>query len=639
MTTALDLLACGPGLPEAAGTAWHALLTPLRETTAGTVAVNRGWDLDWERARWDEAAAAGHEHLSVRLYDDEVLIGPRYVPGTDAGCAGCTEARDRLVLDHPLTGDLTRPRTTPGADDPFLAELTRAALQHLAELPLRPSELYAVGGRTTRRHRVPRSFHCPVCGLSPAERKDASPPEPLVLQSRPAAKGDPTRGREGAWLMRRGALRDRLVDPRFGPVQAIMRESRAPFAMSMAKVPGAPAMGHGRAQTFAETEPVAVLEAYERLAGFPFDTPVLTDLAYRDIADRALDPHTLGQYTPEQLAHPSCRVIPFAEDTAMDWAWGRDLETCEPVLVPAEIAFYHYDYRYKLDRRAASAAGIHRLEHYFLDSSSGCAVGASLEEAALHSLLELAERDAFLLSWYRAMPLPYIPQSTVTDPTCRALIDLIEAHGYEVHILVATQDIAVPVIWVLVANRENPFPATFHSAGSGAHPDDALRGALREVAQLVSIAVDWEQDEVTPMIEDPWKVEELDHHVQYSTHPAARDRATTVLGGPRTSMGEAFPDWPDGFRERTGGDIRDALEHVRDLFADAGLERIVLVDQTSREHADIGIRVAKAVVPGILPMCFGHAQQRLANLPRLEAALRGTPQEGCALPHDPHPFP
>lgn len=196
MTTELDLPACGPGLPEAAGTAWHALLTPLHETTAGTVAVNRGWDLGWERARWDEATAAGHEHLSVRLYDDEVLIGPRYVPGTDAGCAGCTEARDRLVLDHPLTGDLTQPRTTPGADDPFLVELTRAALQHLAERPLQPGELYAVGGRTTRRHRVPRSFHCPVCGLSPAERKDASPPSRWYCTSdRPRRATRPAGGR------------------------------------------------------------------------------------------------------------------------------------------------------------------------------------------------------------------------------------------------------------------------------------------------------------------------------------------------------------------------------------------------------------------------------------------------------------
>lgn len=78
---------------------------------------------------------------------------------------------------------------------------------------------------------------------------------------------------------------------------------------------------------------------------------------------------------------------------------------------------------------------------------------------------------------------------------------------------------------------------------------------------------------------------------------------------------------------------------MRGLYADAGLDRIVLVNQTTREHADVGVAVAKAVVPGILPMCFGHAQQRLKNLPRLTAALAGTSEENREIPYDPHPFP
>lgn len=637
----VELPPCGPDTYGTLDAAWRTALLRLHALAGtGSVAVQRGWRLDWERERWEEAAAARRSHLSVRLLSDEVLVGPLWSPDTDSGCAACAEMRERTILDHLLVGDLEHARAGAGASAALLPEILGAALASLAEHPLQPGELYAVSSRGVRRHRIPRSFQCPVCGPAPAElAAPARPTGTLVLQSRTATASDPTRGTAGAPLLDRLRVRDRLVDSRFGPVQGILRESRVPFAMSMAVVPDAPAMGHGRAQTFAETEPVAVLECYERLGGFPFDLPLVRDVSYAEVADHAVDPFTLGQYTREQFDHPTCRVRPFDAATAMDWAVGHDLATGKPRLVPAEVGFYQYEYRFGRNRRAARAADVSERLHYFFESSSGCAVGSTLEEAALHSLFELAERDAFLLCWYGAEPLPYIPESTITDPTSRDMIDLIHAHGFEVHLLVATRDIALPVVWVLAVNEKNPFPATFTSAGSGADPASAVRGALREVAQLVANPVDWERADVEKMVEDPWRVEDLEQHVHYSSIPETRDRALVGLGGPRTTLEEAFPRWPERVREAAQGDVRETLRFVQGLFAEAGLDEIVLVDQTSREHADAGMAVARTVVPGIVPMTFGSAQLRFAGLPRMEAATRGRPREDSRVPYVPHPFP
>ncbi|MFI1958431.1 TOMM precursor leader peptide-binding protein [Streptomyces althioticus] len=625
----------GPALPPSAHDVWLPALAALTRASGATVSVNLGWDLDWEQG---PVAAADGPHLSVRVYDDEVMVGPLWVPGTASGCAACAEVRERTVLDHPLVGDLTRPVRVPAAPAPLLPELLRTALDHLAERPLAPGEAYSVTVRGTRRHRIARSFHCPACGPAPEDLVSTGMPAPRSLRSRPAVSGDATRT-AGSRLVEPGFLRDRLVDDRFGPVRAILRESHAPFAMSMAVVADAPAMGHGRARTFAETEPVAVLEAYERLGGYPYDIPLVTRRSYREVADVAVDPGTLGRYTPEQLAHPTCRATPFTADTPMDWALGHDLADGRPRLVPADHAFYQYEYAFRRDRRSARVAGAANRRHYFFDCSSGCAVGANYEEAALHSLFELAERDAFLTSWYRARPLPHIPVASLTDPTSRAMVELIRSRGFDVHLLVATRDIGLPVVWVIAVNEKNPFPATFSSAGSGAEPEAAVRGALREVAQLVTNPVDWTREQVERMVENPWLVEELEDHVRFSSIPETRDRALSGLGGPAVTLEEAFPDWPDKLERAAGGDVRGTLEFVSSLFADAGLERIVVVDQTSREHADAGIAVARAVVPGIVPMCFGHAQQRLDGLPRLRTALRGTDQEQRAIPYDPHPFP
>jgi ribosomal protein S12 methylthiotransferase accessory factor len=636
-----DTRAYGPATADPRDASWLEALEPLFAAATGTVAVNRGWDLAWETGHLRRSAAAGREHLSARLYADEVIVGPRWVPGTDSGCAGCAEVRERAVREHPLLADLAVPTALPSPGQPLLPEIVAAAAANLAEHPLRPGELCAIGTGAVRRHRVPRSFFCPLC----AERRQPGPdrrPEPLALRSRPAADTDPTRAADGVRLVARHALRDRLVDDRYGPVQAVLRESGAPFAMTMAVLPDAPAWGHGRGLTFGETEPVAIIEGYERLGGFPFEAPVLMDLAYEDIAEIALDPVLLGTHTEQQLNHRTSRVLPFDHSTRMDWTWGHDLGTGEPRLVPAEAGFYQYEYRHKLDRRAARAArrrDPRENKKHFYDSSSGCAAGSCLEEAALHSLLELAERDAFLLSWHKQVPLPEIEHASITDPESRAMIDLIHARDFDIHILVATQDIDLPIVWTLAVNRSGVLPAAFCSGGSGANPASAIRGALREVAQLVTDPVDPDTSDIEPFLADPWNLEELVHHPRLYMHPDTLPRMTTVLGGPRVGVGDAFPDWPDRLRRAAGGDVRGALDHVRGLFAAAGLDTVILVDQTTREHADAGISIAKAVVPGILPVTFGHAQQRLQGLRRLADALAGTPQADREIPYDPHPFP
>jgi ribosomal protein S12 methylthiotransferase accessory factor len=639
MTTPITTAAgrAAPLLGPGVGPAWVEALAPLTASSPGGVVVHRGWDLARERAAWRHAADAGHELVSVRLHPGEIQVGPRWAPG--AGCAGCAEVRGRAVVDHPLVEELGTACHAPARTLPLVPEVVAAALGHLAVAPLAVGELYAVSTRGVHRHRVARSVHCPVCSAVPAEPDARWRPAPLVLRSRPVSADDPTRAAEGTPVLDRTVLHRDLVDNRFGPVRAILREARAPFAMSMAVLPGAPAMGHGRAPTFPETEPVAVLEAYERLGGFPFGAPVLTDRPYAAVAGHAVDPHRLGRYTAEQLAHPTCRVEPFDDDTPMDWVWGHDLGTGEPLLVPADIGFYQYEYRYRRSRRAARRAGATGQRHYFHESSSGCAVGSSLEEAALHALFEVAERDAFLLAWHRRLPLPSIDPASVADPTSHAMIELIESRGYTVHLLAATQDVAVPVVWTIAVHRTGGFPATFSSAGSGADPVSAVRGALREVAQLVTMPLDWTADDVAPMLADPWLVQELEHHVQVYTHPDALPRAAAALGGPATTLADAFPGWPGLLREAACGDVRGALQHVRGLFAAAGMAQAVVVDQSTRDHTDAGIAVVKAVVPDSLAMCFGHAQQRLAGLPRLAAALVGTPSEHGTVPHDPHPFP
>jgi ribosomal protein S12 methylthiotransferase accessory factor len=366
----------------------------------------------------------------------------------------------------------------------------------------------------------------------------------------------------------------------------------------------------------------------------------------------------------------------YRPDVPMDWAYGHQLDDGEAWLVPADVAFYAYEYRHRLDRQAArrgrlgsgggggggsgggsgsgSGSGSHgdpgegHRVHFFAESSSGCALGSSLEEAALHALVELVERDSFLMAWCRRVPLPAIDHRCVADPTSQMLLDAIASRGFDVHLLATTYDLGVPSVWALAVNRSpHAVPATFSAAGSSPVPGDAVRAALWELTQLVAGPLDWDVDAVRPLLDDPSLVVTIEDHVHLYAMPERRDRVTEVLGGPTTTLDEAFPGWPQQLCQAAQGDVRGALDYLLAQCRRAGLHQVLVVDQSTREHLDLGLRVARVVVPGILPMCFGSPQQRLSGLARREQALARNgraPADARAQAEadvllDPHPFP
>ncbi len=607
----------------------EAVAAQLRSRTDAEVVVTTGWDHDALERAVQAARAADTALVPLQTTADAVVAGPVWSPSSTAGCPACAETRRRTVLDHVLGTDL-RVATTPSGPAPAsLLELAATTLR--STRPLREGEVVVVSTDGVTRHDVLRHPTCAWCGPVPG----SAPPAGLPLVDEPVDADDPTRVAAGTPLLRADRL-EAAVDDRYGPVRGILREESVPYAMSMAVLAGGPVMGHGRALSFDQTRSVAVLEAYERLAGFPYEAPIVEDRTYREVAADAVDPLRLGQYSAEQLAHPSSKVEAYGPDVPLDWAWGVDLATGRPRLVPAEIGFYQYDHAFKRDLRGSRAAGPEQRRRLFLESSSGCALGSSLAEATVHALFEVAERDAFLLSWHRAAPLPRIPAGELADPVVDALVALVESRGLDVHFLRATQDVDLPVVWVLAVSRDGRFPASFTSAGSGADPVSAARSGLREVAQLATMPLDWDHADALALVEDSWRVRELEDHVRWSSAPEVLDRVTAVLGGPDVSLAEAFPGWPAALTPADGS-ILTTLGLVADRFGAAGLDEVVVVDQSTREHRDQGLHVVKTVVPGTVPMVFGQAHQRLLGIPRLEAALAG--REPGPHPFDPHPFP
>lgn len=275
--------------------------------------------------------------------------------------------------------------------------------------------------------------------------------------------------------------------------------------------------------------------------------------------------------------------------SVIGWTQGRDLATGALRFVPyASVA---------IDDSVAAApvpAGL-------AVNSNGLASGNTLDEAIVHGLCELIERDAIAL-WHHlpddARRGRAVTPSTIDDPSCRALLARYEAARIDVHVFDLTSDIGLPVYEVFIRERGEGSGDrsggchagerdAFSAVGSGCHRwrGIALSRALTEAAQCRLTHIAGAREDLV--------------HGDYAAGPerlaqVARFRAIgdAPLRPFRTGDG-AVPDAGESFAQGRA-DIVAALRAV-------GIADVVAVDLSV---AGTGIHVARLVVPGLEGLVF-----------------------------------
>ncbi|WP_328926174.1 YcaO-like family protein [Streptomyces sp. NBC_00190] len=612
-------------LPEPAAEA-------LGELAAGYGALTMlvaGHDAAWEQEQMVRATALGVPLLPVRLWGAEVEIGPPWREGVAGGCPLCQ------VSAHLRTRGITDPprRLAAGADHAEAAlHALSAAVRLACHERLQPGETVLVSPRGSSRHRVAPQTGCPAC------EHTAGTPIPSGVADSPHGVDPDLHDVDLDADMRQipgpdlalESLTGLLVDDRYGPVVGLQSVPDSPASLVAAvharHGSAAEAAGYGRGRTVAAASRLALLERLER-SGSEAVVRAARPLrrAYDALPGRALDPRRLGVLAPEQHAHPSCRVDPFAPEDVLRWIPARVWGTADTCWVPLEAGSYHVHPEPRPGRKWGRV---------LYESSNGCALGATVDEAALHALLEVVERDAFLLTWWAGQPVPRVDWSSVSDTTALELRAAMRAAGYEVHLCVITQDVPVPAVWALAVNPRSAEKYSLTTAAAHPDPATAVRAAVAELAPLVL------GDVVTPdpararrLRADRWNVTDLDDHIQWYSVPEAAPAFEPFLSGPPVPLADAFPASPL-HGARTLGEARDTMLA---LLTKAGMDEVLVVDQTGREHRAAGLRAVRVLVPGSIPLTFGFAHQRVFGLPRLLAA---TGPLGPSLDRlTVHPFP
>lgn len=611
---------------------------PRPAAAAAAVALDR-WTPDQAAVLSAYAWRSGATLLPVRVDGSTALVGPLLHRGALA-CLGCVEA-ERLAVAGGRTprdqGDLALGGVHAPTAVPLLAALTARAL---ADPVGWSGTMWAVrtDDGTCSAHRArPRRGGCPLCGPLPEDSPELARfvPAPRPTAGRRLRQDNPATTRAG--------LRAALYDWRLGPVVGLARQERYPLAFVGAAIAGdraEPDAGYGRALTFADAERVALFEAVERMTGrAPRGKRTVLRGSYTGLGPaRAVDPSRFGQYEPHVADLPGSRIARWTPDTVTDWVYGWSAAEGRALALPEQMAYWG------LPRRRAGGGPA-----FVLESSSGCGLGNSLEEAVLYALFEVAERDAFLMAWYARTPLARIAPPD-DDPLVGHAADLLDSLGYELLLFDSTNDFGLPAVVSLVLCRDagSAAPQAFFAAGAHPDPLEAIRSAVVEAVVSVGAVAEMERtspgrldrERLRPMLDEPELVTGMEDHTALSTLPEARSRFDFLLAGaaPRPWQ-QVWPGTP-----QPAPDLGAFLAETTARVVRAGMD-VVVVDQTDPVVRDaLGLYAAKVLVPGALPMTFGHLYRRTRGLPRLLEVpwrlgrLPDRPRYED-LPLDPHPFP
>ncbi|MEU6997257.1 TOMM precursor leader peptide-binding protein [Nonomuraea sp. NPDC046570] len=619
--------------------------------------LQRDVDVDWLRAGaaapaglsavvtvGDTQPPPGLPWLPVRVELGTAFIGPATLPGTP-GCPDCVASRRDKAVANATELRAARDRFADGFAAPEI-RLTRFAVDAVTELAADELARLLRGEPRTRNavihveldtlstgvHRFLPEPACLRCGGLPDDD-----PEAARVRLTPHPKATPVTYRVRDLHREADALLDVYVDPESGLIRTLQRTiygtyptTSAPIAMS----PTQTETGFGRDLDYRTAQITAVTEAVERYGGGrPGGRRTVVKGSYRELADRALDPKTLGLYSDERYAQPGFPFERYHDDLVIPWVWGHSFARDEPILVPECCVYYR----------------MHLVDHsyrpFVYEISNGCALGGCLEEAILYGILELAERDAFLMTWYGRLPVRELDLSSATDPTVPLMVERFrQTCGYEVRAFDTTMEHGIPSVWVMAVNPDAETDAkAFCAAASGFVPERAIANALLELAPMVewrSETTDEDRARAARMVENPGDVREMHDHALVNAHPDAFPRYGFLF---RDEKPHTIEDSYAGAFLPRHDDLTDDLTATVARFLERGQD-VVVVDQTMPEHTAGGFRCVKVLIPGLLPMTFGHWARRTDGLPRLLEVphllgYRAAPLRPDEINPHPHPFP
>jgi len=174
--------------------------------------------------------------------------------------------------------------------------------------------------------------------------------------------------------------------------------------------------------------------------------------------ENAIDPFTAVGYTNDfrTKKHPRFDVS-LKKDSVFSWVRGESLITKKKIWIPSQIVSFSGQERLYAQKEPLILKLV----------STGAAAHNTLPEALLNGLLEVIQRDAFMIYWVSKTTPVRLSLKEMNDERIRYIEKVFERYHLKVHVLYLRTDVPVHTVLAVVLDESGVGPALAVGAHSG----------------------------------------------------------------------------------------------------------------------------------------------------------------------------
>ncbi len=334
----------------------------------------------------------------------------------------------------------------------------------------------------------------------------------------------------------------------------------------------------GKGATVEQARASAMMEGFERYSAEKqdIDQEKISISAYNEIKNDSV-------LNPRDLLLPKSFENQNIEMQKLEWIEAEEIISESPILVPANAVFHPYIPNREIKPCAMAM---------FKGNTNGLASGNVIEEAVLHGIFEVVERDAWSIFELTKRNKKQIDLDTIENETVSELVEKFTEQGIKIKLMDITADLKIPTI---VASADDTVlkDAALLTLGVGTHlnPEIAAIRALSEVAQSRATQI---------------------HGTREDTVRADFMRKAGYENMKRTNK-DYFVEEDEkinlsDIENKITGSIKKDIEVSIEEVQKAGLDKVIYYDLTREE---IGVNVARVIIPKAELYCLD--EERLGN--------------------------
>ena len=368
----------------------------------------------------------------------------------------------------------------------------------------------------------------------------------------------------------------------------------------------------------------AVGEAVERYCAAIFNVEELPFTTYEKASFPCIHPGKFALFSAEQFAGLSFPWTPFSEDTLVRWYPMCNLLTGRDVHVPAAMVFVPYRYFAETGESPITQP-----------ISTGLACHCSFEEAVIGGACEAIERDAFTITWQAMLNHPQIRVETLSDANFD-LVQRFKRAGGKVTLFYAPMDHGIATILSVQVHPSPIAPALVFAAAASLDPEDAVRKSLEELELTRSYCQIIKRSQPPVMSRPPYHLNIVDQatHIAYWCRHEVLPEADFLFTSKERVSFRDIENLATGDHKR---DLRTLCSRIEGVG-----HSVLACDLTTRDIRELGMCVARVVIPGFNPLYMGYnirarGGKRLKDVPQKLGYVSPGP-DGKDNP-SPHPFP